>query len=191
MLKTFFQWMSGEPGPERDINLQRLYIMLNDAEYALKKSTRIREMNIQEYANYEKIKEQLNDQILKSREEILAVKTELVKAKHTQRNRVEYEQIAAKIDQYPTRSESAAKLESIAKEKAELEVRKEAILKKLDERRNQFSELIKMVRSINTSLEEDEAEEVTAEGPIEVGESSVIITGEDSDEEKRDRHEWD
>lgn len=175
MMKTFFQWMTATSGPDRDLNLQRLFIMLNDAELAMKKSTAVREMNIKEFSNYENLKEQLDSQINQSRDEIIAVKSELVNAKHTQRNRVEYEQVAAKIDQYPTRSDSKAKLEAILTEITELESKKESIIKKLDERKNQFTELIKVVQQINTSLAEDESEEGPVEGPLEVGQSSEVV----------------
>ena len=181
MMKTFFQWMGSREGLDRDLNLQRLFIMLSDAELAMKKSAAVRGMNRRELANYETIKEQLDTRINESKAEIVAVKTELTKAKHTQRNRVEYEQVVAKIDQYPSRAESKAKLEAIMNEITELEGRKEAILKRLDERRDQFSALINSVQELNQSLTEEDGDDRVEEGPVEVVPREDRSSGSDSE----------
>lgn len=181
MMKTFFQWMGSGEGVDRDLNLQRLFIMLSDAELAMKKSAAVREMNRRELSNYERMKEDLDRQISDSKAEIVAVKSELSRAKHTQRNRVEYEEIVGKIDQYPSREESKGRLESIMGELTELEGRKEAILKRLDERRDQFVALIKTVQELNQSLTEEDGDDRLEEGPLEVLPREDRSSGSDSE----------
>ena len=150
-------------GDERDSIYERLFILMTDADLAMQKSKNTFVMNQEELDNYQKLTRDLDEKINQSKNEIQKVKDQLVQAKASRKNRMEYENTVIKIEIYPSREQSIEKLHKIKTELKELEEKKIEIMKKLEQRKKQFEQLVKTAQEINQSLGDDDREDISLE----------------------------
>lgn len=180
LLKQFFQWNNAPDGSEKDLIFERLFIMLADAELSMQKSKNTLIMNQRELVNYQELTRELDEKIEKSKDDILKVKEQLIQAKASRKNRMEYENIVEKIQEYPTRHETIEKLQKIKKEIRDFDLKREEMMRKLDMRKKQFELLAKTAFEINQSLMDDDKEDNVSidDDPMDTAEMDIAILPE-------------
>ena len=175
LMKTFFQWQRADAGTrDRSLMYERMLVMLDDAEMAMKKSTLVQGMNERELLQYESLNSSLQRDIDRSKQQIQIVKQDLEKAKIIRKNRMEYDPIVAQIKEFPTRKQTQAKIESLVKQASQLSHMISELDRRMDVRRQQFADLTTAAQDLQSCLAQDETlvlellpDDSVTEGPLE------------------------
>ncbi|KAK3830054.1 MAG: Tho complex subunit 7-domain-containing protein [Linnemannia gamsii] len=148
-------------GSKEDIEngLQGLLMEISQFELGLSKSTLVAEMAERERQHYHEERHQIEDNIALSQEELETLAHDLEEAKQERTNKIEYDQLAAQVLQFPSRESNQ---QSIAQLNAEiLELENEAVLQSqlMDLRKKQFFTALLCLQSTQESIREDRREE--------------------------------
>ncbi|KAF9903241.1 THO complex subunit 7 [Linnemannia zychae] len=144
---------------EIENGFQGLLMEISQFELGLSKSTLVAEMAERERQHYNEERHQIEDSIALSHEELETLARDLEEAKQERSNKIEYDQLAAQVLQFPSRESSQ---QSIAQLNAEiLELENEALLQSqlMDLRKKQFFTALLCLQSTQESIREDRREE--------------------------------
>lgn len=156
ILKTIIKWSTTPyDDEERNLHYQKIVALLRQCEYYKSKHHFAYLMNIKERENYEQLYTHIKQQILDAREDIAACKEQLQHAKVVRRNKQEYDTLAKVIERHPERKMTNKEIETLEMEMNEMNVRKQALMQKLEMRQKQFHVLIYSVQLLQQILEDD------------------------------------
>ena len=160
LIKTFFQWYNirGKvPEEESDLMYNRMLHLLTDADYSAEKSFQVQGTFKKEIDIYDQLMMDMKEQIDSTKDKIEEVKESLVKAREIRSNRMEYEPLVHKIEQFPPRPVSLERLAKIKKDKEILMEKKKEVEARIEMRKNQIQTLVSQSESLLSSLNQDEA----------------------------------
>ncbi|KAF9086662.1 THO complex subunit 7 [Mortierella sp. AD031] len=162
-LTTRFQKWSGllTTGTQQDIEngLQTLLLEISQFELGLSKSTLVQEMAAREHHHYDQEQRDIEENIITSQAELEHLARELDAAKQERANKIQYDQLATQVLEFPSRESSQ---QSIAQLEAEIqELENEAIQQRqlMDLRKKQFFTALLCLQSTQESIQEDRREE--------------------------------
>ncbi|KAF9117693.1 THO complex subunit 7 [Mortierella sp. 14UC] len=148
-------------GSREDIenSFQGLLMEISQFELGLSKSTLVAEMAERERQHYHEERHQIEDNIALSHEELETLARDLEEAKQERANKIEYDQLAAQVLQFPSRESSQQSIAQLNTEILDLE--SEAVLQSqlMDLRKKQFFTALLCLQSTQESIREDRREE--------------------------------
>ncbi|KAH8303831.1 hypothetical protein KR018_008990, partial [Drosophila ironensis] len=166
LLKQFLKWANSSSKTDTPEASQVMYDRLM-AQFAQCKLTALK--NVQtlqminaEGENYSRLVKQHEASIVMAREEIEASKKELVTAKQIRKNKMEYDLLAALIENQPDRSGTQRQIESIKREIDDLVQKKMKMERKFQKRRNDFTLLMYTIHELEQQLDQDNSSSSTA-----------------------------
>ena len=115
--------------------------------------------NAREMEQYASASAAVDGEVRGTKDEIAELKTDLDGARLDRQHKEEYEALRRLCTQFPSRSDTTARLASLEAEIAELETESEATASKLDLRKKQFALLLHLVNELQGELAEEAAEE--------------------------------
>lgn len=160
LLKSFTKWCNSTSSPEEGlIQYQRMLGSLTQCEFSMGKTLLVYDMNLKEMENYDKIHQDIEQNIASAHEKIAECKKEILRAKRIRKNRQEYDALAKVIQQHPDRHETLKQLEALDRELQHLSQIKENVEDKLELRKKQFHVLLSTIQELQQTLEIDEKSE--------------------------------
>jgi THO complex subunit 7 len=148
--------------------------------------------NAREMEQYASASAAVDGEVRGTKDEIAALKADLDGARLDRQHKEEYEALRRLCVQFPSRSNTTARLASLEAEIAELETESEATASKLDLRKKQFALLLHLVNELQGELAEEAATEAAEadakaaeeleEGEMEEGEMEEGEMEEDEEE---------
>ncbi len=148
--------------------------------------------NAREMEQYASASAAVDGEVRGTKDEIAALKADLDGARLDRQHQEEYEALRRLCVQFPSRSNTTARLASLEAEIAELETESEATASKLDLRKKQFALLLHLVNELQGELAEEAATEAAEadakaaeeleEGEMEEGEMEEGEMEEDEEE---------
>ncbi|KAF9408425.1 hypothetical protein BGZ94_002314, partial [Podila epigama] len=125
----------------------------------LTKSKLVYDMTERERISYDQERQTIESKVASSQEELERLERELMEAKKIRANKIEYDELAVQVLQYPSRAASQSNIETLQNEIQELEMMGQAQIEKMAQRREQFFTALASLRSIQESISEDSREE--------------------------------
>ncbi|CAI4227913.1 unnamed protein product [Auanema sp. JU1783] len=125
-------------------------------EFSLRKQNLIAECCALQKQEYSELIDNIEKEILASKDKMADAKKELNAARLVRRNRQEYAQIVKQIEELPSRDESARKLEEIQEELTQQHERQRLLESKLNERRVQLQAFNGILATFQQFLDNDE-----------------------------------
>ncbi|XP_039263150.2 THO complex subunit 7 homolog [Styela clava] len=174
LMKLFMKWCNTESSETDHQTLQRMLSILSQSEFAMTRATYVHEMNKKQMRKYEKIQNDIDNNVELAHHEIEKCKNDLEKAKLVRKNRQEYDALATIVLQHPDRKKTSKELEDLNKELEELTETERKLDGKLVKRRKQFHALLTSIHHLRETLEEDEIEDQEME--IDQPDSSMDAT---------------
>lgn len=156
LLKSFLKW-SNSPDNNKAL-YTTILAQLAEIEFTQNKSRLVSAMRQEELKNYEKLSNEIEEEIEKAKKSIETTKQELQNAKQIRKNRIEYDVLAKVINEQPDRKETNVKLETLKNELGTLKEKSEQLEYKLEMRRKQFHVLISSIHSLQSMLDESDEE---------------------------------
>jgi THO complex subunit 7 len=140
-------------------NVESLYdqmvASLSHAEFGLLRNQFILDMNKMEQDNYDELYKRIDGEIEKAKRKIVESKLELQEARKIRKNRQEYDMLARQIQNYPDRAEMQATIKSLEEKLESLKKVDNEYVKKLEQRRKQFSVVLQALSSMKNLIEND------------------------------------
>ncbi|KAF9118074.1 THO complex subunit 7 [Mortierella sp. GBA39] len=162
-LSQRFQKWSGVlvTGSQEDIEdgFQALLMEISQFELGLSKSTLVTEMAERERLHYQEEQNQIEDSIALSHGELEALARELEGAKQERANKIEYDQLATQVLQFPSRESSQQSIAQLNAEIMGLENEATQQSQLMDLRKKQFFTALLCLQSTQESIREDRREE--------------------------------
>ena len=157
ILKTIVKWSTTEyDEEERNLSFQKILALLSQCEYSMTKHHLSYQMNIKERQNYEVLYQNIQDQIVKAKEEIATCKTELKQARTVRKNKQEYDALAKVIETQPERKQLGREIDNVHSELETLDEAKQKLVQKLEMRQKQFHTLIYSIQLLQMILEDND-----------------------------------
>ncbi|XP_053207806.1 THO complex subunit 7 homolog isoform X2 [Panonychus citri] len=157
MLKTFFKWCSThENDEEQALNYERILLMLTNCEHSMAKSQQILFMNHLEMKNYQDLYNKIEKGITDSQKKIADLKVELQQAKIIRKNKQEYDVLAQIIMDNPDRRDTLGRLNQLEEEINKLQLIKENLNKRLEQRGKQFQVLLTSAHELQKMLSDED-----------------------------------
>ncbi|XP_055693428.1 THO complex subunit 7 homolog [Lutzomyia longipalpis] len=157
LLKTFIKWCSSNESPENTAaTYDRMQAQLAQCEFAVTKSDFATKMMQQELKNYESISQTIEKGIELAKVQIEHSKENLVLAKKIRKNRMEYDVLSKVINQQPDRKKTLQQLDVVKGELNQLQDTRRVLQRKLAHRRKEFLVLMRSIRELQATLQEDE-----------------------------------
>lgn len=128
-------------------------------ELGLSKSTLVTEMAERERQHYQEEQNQIEDNIAQSHEELEALARDLEGAKQERTNKIEYDQLATQVLQFPSRESSQQSIAQLNAEIMGLENEAAQQSQLMDLRKKQFFTALLCLQSIQESIREDRRED--------------------------------
>jgi len=159
---------------ERDVICSRILLLLDEAELCMRRSYLTIGLNEKEHQVYEDIMKELEANIESTKGKILQVKEDLIRAKSIRKNRLDYEGIVDKMEEFPSRKESLERIEKVKNESKMLSEKKVELRHRLEQRKQEIQSLVTSAQNLFSSLNADEAlaledlpDDILPEGPAE------------------------
>ncbi|KAI1302343.1 THO complex subunit 7 -like protein [Halotydeus destructor] len=177
LIKAFCVWSNQLrqeeiPQHEKDVNYERMMIMLGDAELSMQKSECVKSMCSKEQNDYEKIFGSVEGDIDASKSQLVNLKEQLQVAKAERKNKSEANALVKRIEEFPSRLETNHKLSQANDEIANLEKQTVELKSRIEQWKDQFDVLYKAAAGLNILLEQGIENENTdpssQEEPMEV-----------------------
>lgn len=132
---------------------------ISQFELGLSKSTLVTEMAERERQHYNEEQHQIEDNIALSQEELETLARDLEGAKQERANKIEYDQLATQVLQFPSRESSQQSIAQLNAEILELENEATQQSQLMDLRKKQFFTALLCLQSTQESIREDRREE--------------------------------
>jgi hypothetical protein len=132
---------------------------ISQFELGLSKSTLVTEMAERERQHYHEEQHQIEDNIALSQEELETLARDLEGAKQERANKIEYDQLATQVLQFPSRESSQQSIAQLNAEILELENEATQQSQLMDLRKKQFFTALLCLQSTQESIREDRREE--------------------------------
>ncbi|XP_031626809.1 THO complex subunit 7 homolog [Contarinia nasturtii] len=164
LLKSFIKWSNTKDTAENtQAAYDRMLGQLAQCEFTVRKSAFCRKMMQDELDNYKDISKAIDGGIEQAKVQITQSKENLVIAKKIRKNRMEYDVLAKVISQQPDRKETMAKLESLKKDLDNLKDSRTKLDQKLENRRNDFTVLMRSIQELQKKLDGEDVTEIDEE----------------------------
>ncbi|KAF9132948.1 hypothetical protein BG015_003639 [Linnemannia schmuckeri] len=144
---------------EIENGLQTLLMEISQFELGLSKSTLVTEMAERERQHYHEEQHQIEENIALSQEELETLARDLEGAKQERANKIEYDQLATQVLQFPSRESSQQSIAQLNAEILELENEATQQSQLMDLRKKQFFTALLCLQSTQESIREDRREE--------------------------------
>ncbi|KAH7043069.1 Tho complex subunit 7-domain-containing protein [Linnemannia elongata] len=144
---------------EIENGFQALLMEISQFELGLSKSTLVTEMAERERQHYQEEQNQIEDNIALSHEELETLARDLEGAKQERANKIEYDQLATQVLQFPSRESSQQSIAQLNAEIMELENEATQQSQLMDLRKKQFFTALLCLQSTQESIREDRREE--------------------------------
>lgn len=156
LLKSYIKWCTTQDTPENNqASHDRILAQLAQCEFAMTKSDYASEMMKEEFKNYERISQTIENSIVLAKKQIEQSKENLILAKKIRKNRMEYDVLAKVINQQPDRKKTVDQLEKLKKELNTLEDKRRSLQRKLEIRRKDFTVLMRSIHELQGKLNDD------------------------------------
>ncbi|KAF9115406.1 THO complex subunit 7 [Mortierella sp. AM989] len=162
LASRFHKWakaISTGTNEEIEKELQNLLHEVSHFELTLSKTKLVTEMAERERLNYDQEQRRTEASIARLQEELGTLARDLEVAKQERANKIQYDQLATEVSQFPSRESSEASILSLRAEIQELE--NEAVQQSMvmELRKKQFFTALLCLQSIQESIEEDQRAE--------------------------------
>ncbi|KAF8944300.1 hypothetical protein BGZ47_004410 [Haplosporangium gracile] len=144
---------------EIENGLQALLMEISQFEVGLSKATLVTEMAKRERQHYHEEQHLIEDNIALSQEELETLARDLEGAKQERANKIEYDQLATQVLQFPSRESSQQSIAQLNAEILELENEATQQSQLMDLRKKQFFTALLCLQSTQESIREDQREE--------------------------------
>ncbi|KAF9919521.1 THO complex subunit 7 [Linnemannia zychae] len=144
---------------EIENGLQGLLMEISQFELGLSKSTLVSEMAERERQHYTDEQHQIETSIVHSQEELETLARDLEEAKQERTNKIQYDQLATQVLQFPSRESSQQSIAQLKAEILELENEAHQQSQLMDLRKKQFFTALLCLQSTQESIQEDRREE--------------------------------
>jgi len=162
-LKLFIKWAKDDNSEETSAVNERILSLLAQCEGAMAKSSQVYRMNVKEREHYQKLNQDIEEQINDAYAQIAECKEELKQAKRVRKNRQEYDALAKIIQKHPDRHDTMKQLQELDAELETLQTSGKNLDQKLEMRKKQFHVLISAIHEMQSILDEDEKKEARRE----------------------------
>ena len=151
-------------------------------------SQRVRQANQRELETYAKKHAQMEGRIKETNDDIARLRQELVEARVERRHKEEYDLLARKILELPSRQESMAAMTTLKSDISTLEAEEKELSEKQDHRKKQFTLLLHLISDLENTLKAEAPEAATSPSALEsvaeiaagVGAGAAGTTSEDN-----------
>ncbi|VVC46461.1 THO complex subunit 7/Mft1, partial [Cinara cedri] len=167
LLKKFLKWSNTEYTNlnESQKVIEIMLVHANLCELAIKKSQAVSRRIDEEMSTSDGVSVEIDHNIQKIKNDIILAKEELEKAKTFKRNQMEYDVLIKNIRQYPSRDETAKRLEDLKDETQALKKARDGIAKKVNKKVNKLQVILAAIENLDESSNEDsEPETKSSEG---------------------------
>ncbi|XP_022670958.1 THO complex subunit 7 homolog isoform X2 [Varroa jacobsoni] len=150
LMRSFVKWAAQEEGEEDQCSTS-LTALENAVDGCLKsmiKSHKVLAMNEAELAQYNELYAQIGDEIRRTGEEIAIGKKQLATARQIRANKEHYNAMAAVIAKEKDRTETTRELERAERGMVELQSRREALARRIEQHHRQFQVLLTAVQQL-------------------------------------------
>ncbi|OZJ05535.1 hypothetical protein BZG36_01927 [Bifiguratus adelaidae] len=183
LIKKFYSWVNqldNVTNEEAQTSLDALFLQLLHYQILLKRQQALHDMNIQEVQNYSQENIRIEQESQEAKEAIVALQSELEKARKLRDNKMEYDKIAKDIMQLKTRKESLDTIQQLESDIKMLEKEKVTYKTLRQHREQQFYTLIGSVKALQKEIEEERERGNQAER------MAMLINMEDGNESEDD-----
>ncbi|KAF8592182.1 hypothetical protein K439DRAFT_392254 [Ramaria rubella] len=202
VIKKFHTYVfASEPGgvaygtDDKEISLDEaregLLAELATFQGALQKSSLVCQAETRQVVEYEKEKERIAKEHDVAREEIAKLKVSLEEAQLLRKRKIEYDQVAEKVNLLPSRAELQASIISIREEIAAIQIEQEHKAMMMYARKTALDQIVSSLETLRQMDKEPEVQVVMDETPdANTGEGAGEEEGrqrEDRDDDRRDR----
>lgn len=140
----------------RTLAYERMVAQIANCEFAASKSLLCLKMNAKEQKHYEELYNRIENGIASAKNDIEATKKELQEARQIRRNKMEYDALAAIIQNQPDRRTNQERMALLRKELEASEAECQKLEMKLQLRRKQFHLLISTIQGLQQLLTDEE-----------------------------------
>ncbi|KND04645.1 uncharacterized protein SPPG_00361 [Spizellomyces punctatus DAOM BR117] len=156
--KCFLRYVS-QNASGKDSEVNQVLTDLSQLEVGLQKHQLIHDMNNREIQLYEEEKTRIEQEIGKGREEIVLLKARLMEVQRIRANKLEYDEVAQKINELPSRNRSIENALKLRTKIERLKADTQSTRIKRDLRRKQLLTIITAIHELQDTITEDHEEE--------------------------------
>lgn len=157
LLKLYIKWCKTK---EVDHSThQRMLSFLTQSECSITKASLVYQMNNDQQKKYQKLQEEIDDNVELAHSEIEKCKRELEEAKLVRRNRQQYDVMAEVVLQQPDRIRTEHQIRDTRTELADLATQERQLVEKLNQRKKQCHALLTSISQLQSILKEERDQE--------------------------------
>merc|ERR1711970_103736 len=155
ILKSYLKWCNN---PEADnVAHQKILLMLDQAEYQVKKLELVAKANEQQQAQYEKDARAIEASMSRAENTIEKATIDLERAKKYKSNQMEYDALAQIIMKHKDRQSTQTQIDAVQAQADQLKTEDASLDRRLSERRRELHVLLHAIHGLESQLKVEEA----------------------------------